>query len=63
VSRRGAIRVRAFVTATVPRGSVFVPMHGHEVNRLTSPSFDPHSRQPSYKYAAVAVTPLDHWER
>lgn len=56
-SRRGSLRARAFVTATVPEGSVFLPMHDARTNQLTFPSFDPHSRQPSYKHAAVAVTP------
>jgi assimilatory nitrate reductase catalytic subunit len=28
-------------------------MHFPEVNRLTFPAFDPHSRQPSYKACAV----------
>jgi len=34
---------------------VFIPMHYDEVNRLTLSSFDPHSRQPSYKFCAVTV--------
>jgi assimilatory nitrate reductase catalytic subunit len=54
-SRRGWLRARAFVTPTVPRGSVFVPMHDAQTNRLTFPSFDPHSRQPSYKHCAVRI--------
>jgi assimilatory nitrate reductase catalytic subunit len=57
-SRRGSLRARAFVTATVQPGQVFIPMHYAETNRLTFPSFDPHSRQPSYKHAAVSVAPL-----
>ena len=36
-------------------GQVFMPMHYPEVNRLTHPSFDPHSRQPNYKHCAVSV--------
>jgi assimilatory nitrate reductase catalytic subunit len=54
-SARGAIRGTALVTPTVSRGTVFVPMHEPDVNRLTFPSFDPHSRQPAYKDAAVDV--------
>jgi anaerobic selenocysteine-containing dehydrogenase len=54
-SQRGSMRARAFVTATVPPGCVFVPMHDAATNRLTFPSFDPHSRQPSYKHCAVDV--------
>jgi predicted molibdopterin-dependent oxidoreductase YjgC len=44
----------AFVTPTVRPGQVFIPMHYDAVNRLTCASFDPHSRQPSYKPCAVA---------
>jgi assimilatory nitrate reductase catalytic subunit len=54
-SRRGAVRARAFVTNTVKPGQVFIPMHYEEMNRLTFPAFDPHSRQPSYKACAVSV--------
>jgi assimilatory nitrate reductase catalytic subunit len=54
-SRRGTMRARAFLTATVQRGQVFIPMHYPDTNRLTFPSFDPHSRQPSYKHAAVSI--------
>jgi assimilatory nitrate reductase catalytic subunit len=56
-SRRGKLTARAFVTGTVQPGHVFIPMHYVETNRLTFPSFDPYSRQPSYKACAVAVTP------
>ncbi len=52
-SRRGTIRVAAFITATVRPGQVFLPMHYAMVNQLTFPSFDPVSRQPSYKACAV----------
>ena len=54
-SPRGTMRARAVVTATVQPGQVFVPMHYVETNRLTNPSFDPYSRQPSYKSGAVEV--------
>ncbi|MEZ5386915.1 MAG: nitrate reductase [Prosthecobacter sp.] len=36
-------------------GEVFLPMHDNCVNQLTHASFDPHSRQPSYKHSAVRV--------
>jgi anaerobic selenocysteine-containing dehydrogenase len=62
-SRRSSMRARAFVTATVTAGTVFVPMHYADTNRLTNPAFDAQSRQPSYKYAAVSVRPLEAWER
>ncbi len=55
VSRRASIRARAFVTHNVKAGQVFIPMHYEVMNKLTFPSFDPHSRQPSYKYSAVRL--------
>lgn len=54
-SRRGVVEATAFVTPTVQRGQLFMPMHYRETNVLTFPSFDSHSRQPSYKYCAVNV--------
>jgi assimilatory nitrate reductase catalytic subunit len=54
-SPRGQARARAAVASTVQPGQVFMPMHDVEVNRLTFPSYDPHSRQPSYKHCAVRV--------
>ena len=56
-SRRASQRATAFITATVQPGQIFIPMHYPEVNRLTNPSFDPHSRQPSYKHCAVKIEP------
>lgn len=58
-SRRASIEAVAFVTAVVQPGSVFMPMHFPDVNKLTFPAFDPHSRQPSYKACAVTVTRLE----
>ncbi len=55
-SRRGAADAIAVVTSTVQRGQVFLPMHFAAVNRLTFAAFDPHSRQPSYKACAVAIS-------
>ena len=57
-SRRGEAEGFAVVTPTVQPGQLFMPMHFDAVNRLTFPSFDPHSRQPSYKACAVAVSRL-----
>ena len=37
---------------------MFMPMHFAGVNQLTFPSFDPHSRQPSYKACAVSASHL-----
>jgi anaerobic selenocysteine-containing dehydrogenase len=56
-SRRGRISATAWITTTVPRGSVFVPMHYPEINQLTLSVVDPHSRQPAYKACAVRLSP------
>lgn len=57
-SRRGELRAQVLATPNVRRGSIFLPMHDRRVNRLTFPSFDPHSREPSYKHAAVRLEKL-----
>ena len=62
VSARGSVAAFAVVTEAVGRGRLFMPMHDEVTNRLTFPAFDPHSRQPSYKYCAVAVRPEETWE-
>ncbi|HAB18523.1 MAG TPA: nitrate reductase [Verrucomicrobiota bacterium] len=54
-SRRATLEAYAFITPTVQPGQIFIPMHYEAVNRLTYASFDPHSRQPSYKHCAVRV--------
>lgn len=54
-SRRGRLTAKLFATPNMVRGAVFLPMHDSRVNILTFPSFDPHSREPSYKHAAVEV--------
>ena len=54
-SRRGSIFANAFITPTVQAGQLFMPMHYAETNVLTHAEFDPHSRQPNYKYCAVNV--------
>jgi ferredoxin-nitrate reductase len=55
-SRRGSTTAVAVVTSTVQPGQIFLPMHFPAVNQLTFPAYDPHSRQPSYKASAVAVS-------
>jgi len=57
-SRRGVTSALAVVTPIVQPGQVFMPMHFAEVNVLTFPAYDPHSRQPAYKACAVAISPL-----
>lgn len=54
-SRRGTLVAKAFITSTIQSGQVFIPMHYAEANRLTLASFDPYSRQPSYKACAVRI--------
>jgi anaerobic selenocysteine-containing dehydrogenase len=54
-SRRGNMRARAHPTYVVQPGQLFIPMHYADTNRLTFASFDPYSRQPSYKHCAVRV--------
>lgn len=58
-SRRGEMRAAVYLSPTVGRGHLFIPMHYPEVNRLTHPSYDPHSRQPNYKACAVCVQAAD----
>lgn len=62
-SARGSVRARAQLSASVGVGQVFLPMHHPEVNRLTFPDFDPHSRQPAYKLSAVEVRAAAPHER
>lgn len=57
-SRRGSATATVVLTPTVVPGQVFLPMHYPEVNQLTFPAFDRHSRQPSYKHCAVVVESL-----
>ncbi len=54
-SRRGSIEAIAHVGNVVQPSEVFMPMHYVETNKLTYPAFDEFSKQPMYKYAAVAV--------
>jgi assimilatory nitrate reductase catalytic subunit len=54
-TRRGQASVRAFVTPTVAKGQLFLPMHDSSTNRLTNWVVDPESRQPAYKACAARV--------
>jgi anaerobic selenocysteine-containing dehydrogenase len=54
-SKRAELIVKARLTSCVKPGEVYLPMHDARVNQLTHASFDPHSRQPSYKHSAVRV--------
>ncbi|HBJ87157.1 MAG TPA: nitrate reductase [Verrucomicrobiales bacterium] len=55
ISKRAEITPKARITSCVKPGEVYLPMHDARVNQLTHASFDPHSRQPSYKHSAVRV--------
>jgi len=57
-SRRAELVADAWVTPAVQPGQVFIPMHYRELNPLTLTVVDPHSRQPSYKFCAVALEAL-----
>jgi assimilatory nitrate reductase catalytic subunit len=61
-SRRGALTARAVLTYKGRQGEAFVPMHYEATNRLCYPAFDPTSRQPAYKAAAIRVRRLERWE-
>lgn len=59
-SRRGEISAIAVKpTETMRPGEVYIPFHYDEacVNRVTLDEFDPTSREPNYKQAAVRIEP------
>ncbi len=58
-SRRGEVIAKAVISNSVKAGQIFVPMHYETVNQLTFPSFDPYSKQPSYKACAVKVEAIE----
>lgn len=65
-SRRGEVVVAAEASEAIRPGQCFLPMHwgarfmgGHGVNALTLPLFDPASKQPELKHAAVQVARAD----
>ncbi len=61
---RGAVSARATVTDSIKPGVVFLPMHWGKTlqhgdaraNMLTSAIVDPKSKEPDFKYAAVALS-------
>lgn len=63
-SARGELRVKLQFSDAIKPGVVFLPMHWgkilgsdlHRVNNITSPLVDPISKEPDFKYCAVAVT-------
>lgn len=55
-SRRGRVTVKAVILGSLLPGQVFMPMHYPETNQLTLDSFDPYSKEPSYKACAVSIS-------
>ncbi|MCE1186881.1 MAG: molybdopterin-dependent oxidoreductase, partial [Rhodocyclales bacterium] len=61
-SKRGSVVLKVLESGTVRPGQCFVPMHwggntmgGEGVNTLLPAAFDPYSKQPELKHAAVQV--------
>ena len=60
-SRRGSVVMKARASSDMRPGDAFVAMHwgsrftSAETNVLTAPAFDPHSKQPELKHAAIRV--------
>jgi anaerobic selenocysteine-containing dehydrogenase len=65
VSRRGSVTAPAKVGDVVPPGVVFVPFHygdlgeEHAANSLMPQTWDPVSKQPVQKIAAVRIEPFE----
>lgn len=58
-TRRGEVVMTARLDSRIRPDTVFAPFHWGGVaciNRLTNPALDPHSRMPSFKVCAVAVS-------
>jgi anaerobic selenocysteine-containing dehydrogenase len=65
-SRRGSVCLSARLTDRLLVGTIFIPWHygpalgvgeGKLANLVTNPVYDPHSKQPEYKFSAVKVLP------
>lgn len=56
-SRRGKLEIESRIVDRPNPGTVFIPMHWEEwmVNVLTIDAFDPGSKEPEYKVAAVKI--------
>jgi anaerobic selenocysteine-containing dehydrogenase len=56
-SRRGQVKIRARLTGSVPRGTIFIPFNFQEsaANALTNSERDPVSKIPEFKVCAVKV--------
>ncbi len=65
-NQRGSLVVKCEASETVKPNETFMPMHwgsqfmqGLGVNALTTPAFDPHSKQPELKHTAINIEKLD----
>ncbi|OBJ50517.1 molybdopterin oxidoreductase family protein [Mycobacterium sp. 1423905.2] len=61
-TRRGEVVMTARTDVGIRPDTVFAPFHWGGaacINRLTNPELDPHSRMPSFKVCAVAVTRIE----
>ena len=65
-SRRGTLSIKVAASVEMRPGQAFVPMHwggqfmsGAGVNALTLATFDPQSKQPELKHAAVEIEKLN----
>jgi assimilatory nitrate reductase catalytic subunit len=61
-TRRGEVVMVARTVSGIRPDTVFAPFHWGDaacINRLTNPELDPHSRMPSFKVCAVAVTRVE----
>jgi assimilatory nitrate reductase catalytic subunit len=61
VSRRGSVELEAHVVATIRPDTVFMPYHWAgdlSANRLTVRAYDPISKIPEFKVAAVRIERL-----
>jgi len=61
-TQRGRIKAKASIVPTLKAGQLFMPMHYDETNKLTFPSFDAYSRQPSYKNCAASISHVPYYE-
>src|SRR5690606_35916354 len=63
-SRNGQVRLKVKLTDTVREGVLFIPMHWgkilqsdlNRVNNLTNTIVDPQSKEPDFKFTAVAIS-------
>jgi assimilatory nitrate reductase catalytic subunit len=57
-SRRGAVRARVRIVASMRTDTVFLPFHfpgDQRANLITNPALDPISRMPEFKVCAVRL--------